>query len=114
MVSASRAFPNRPFNLRSEVWLISQDTNPSAPSSLIGWQLWIDKTGYSPTWSGSGKAHRRIVLDGVERGANYGSGFDFQSGGPWLILSGETRLAHNSDGTKSFGTDGYADYEILG
>ena len=113
MVSASAAFPGRPFNLRSEVWVVSQDTNPSAPSSLVGWQPWIDKTGYSPTWSG-GAANRSFVIDGTLRGEDYTPGFDFRAGGPWLVLSGQSRIAHNPDGTKRIGNTGGADYALLG
>lgn len=114
MVSASRAFPGRPFNLRVEAWVISQDTNPAAPASLCGWQVWIDKTSYSPTWSAGGHAVRILHIDGVERGIDTTPGFDFRAGGPWLVLSGQNWIAHNSDGTKTSEFHAYADYEMLG
>lgn len=104
-------FPNRPFRLRENVWLIRQDIGGNA--SLVGWELWIHKNSYSPTYSG-GQAHRRMVLDGAERGSNYSNGFDFRNGDSFLILNGEAWIGHNSDGTKTFQIDGYAAYDVLG
>ncbi|MCC2033061.1 DUF859 family phage minor structural protein [Microbacterium allomyrinae] len=107
----SSAFPGRPFNLRENVWLIEQDI--AGNQSKLGWQLWIDKTAYSPTFSG-GAANRSFYLDGVLRGSISATGFDFRGSGPWLILSGETWLAHEANGTKSFDIYAPATYDLLG
>ena len=113
MVSASAPFPNRPFNLRVETWLIQQNTN--TVQSLVGWQLWIDKTGYSPTWSGSGQADRAMIFSGYTVGSSSTPGFDFNGNGPWLILSGQNWQQHNtSSGALTFAIRGAADYAILG
>ena len=105
-------FPNRPFNLRMVVWTVRQDIPNNR--SRVGWQVWVDKTGYSPTQSG-GAANRLMQIDGVTVGSVNGSGFDFTGAGPWLILSGESWVNHNADGTKSsLPLLASATYDILG
>lgn len=111
MVSA--AFPNRPFNLRDNVLWV--ETDVSNNRSKVSFQLWIDKTGYSPTWSGSGKAARWLRLDGKYVHEYYGNtGFDFRGDGPWLLASGTTWIYHNSNGAKNLLIEAAADFEILG
>lgn len=110
MVSAP--FPNRPFNLRENVWLIQQNTG--TVQSLVGWELWIDKTGYSPTYSNDGQADRDMILNGNIVGSSNVRGFNFSGNGPWLILSGQSWVQHNSDGTLTLPIRGRANYAILG
>lgn len=108
---ASVPFPNRPFNLRDNVWLIRQETANNR--SLVGWQLWIDKTSYSPTQSG-GIAARWMKLDGAFVHEYYGNGFNFVNGDQFLIASGERWITHNADGTKSLPIQAQADFDVLG
>lgn len=109
MVSAR--FPNRPFDLREAFWVIRQDIGGN--QSLVGWQLWIDKVSYSPTFNGA-QTYQRMSIDGnIVNQANW-NGYDFTGNGPWLILSGENWVGHNSDGTKTFSINGYADFPTLG
>lgn len=105
------AFPNRPFNLRASVWLISQDITSNR--SRLGWQLWVDKVSYSPTFSG-GKAHRWMTVNGGYVHENYGNGFDFRNGSNFLLGSGEVWVPHNADGTKTVPIAAAADFDILG
>lgn len=109
MVSA--AFPNRPFNLRDNVWFIQSDIANNR--SLVGWELWIDKTSYSPTWSG-GLAARWMRLNGSYVHEYYGSGFDFRADGPFRIANGSAWIPHNADGTKSLLIEAAADFDTLG
>ncbi len=109
MVSA--AFPNRPFNLREKVWVAKQEVANNR--SQIAYELWVDKTGPSPTFS-SGRANRYMKLNGTIVSNVNESGFDFQGAGPWRIISSTTWINHNSDGTLSVSIEGAADYDILG
>lgn len=93
------------------MWLISQDITNNR--SKVGWQLWIDKTAYSPTSSG-GLAARWMKLDGAFVHEYYGNGFDFTSGTNYLIASGEQWINHNTDGTKSLSIQAQAEFDILG
>lgn len=104
-------FPGRPFRLRENVWLKRQDI--AGNSSLVGWELWIHKNSYSPTFSG-GTANRHFKLNGGDVGSRQENGFDFRGDGPWLILSGENWIGHNSDGTKNLPIEGGAEYDMLG
>jgi hypothetical protein len=107
----SAAFPSRPFNLREHVWLISQDVTNNR--SLMGWQLWIDKTAYSPTWS-NGLAARWMKLNGSFVHEYYGNGYDFVNGTNFLIASGQAYIPHNADGTKTLTIEAAADFDLLG
>ena len=106
----SSPFPNRPFNLREAVWFTGQQ---SGNASLVAFELWIDKTGYSPTFS-DGAATRRFFLNGGQVAANNARGFDFRGGGPWLILSGQTWIEHEPNGYKTVSIYADAGYDILG
>lgn len=109
MVSA--AFPNRPFELRENVWLTQQDI--AGNRSQFGYELWVYKKSYSPTFS-SGKANRSFSLNGTVVGVVNENGFDFQGAGPWLILTGTAWVNHASDGTLTLSIAGSADYDLLG
>ena len=109
MVSA--AFPNRPFIFRENVWFKSNEVANNR--SLVGWELWIHKTGYSPTYS-DGLAARWLKLDGAFVYEYYGNGFDFRNGNDFLIATGESWIPHNSDGTKRLTIEADADFAVLG
>jgi hypothetical protein len=109
MVSAS--FPNRPFDLRTDVWFVQSDIANNR--SLVGWQLVIDKRSYSPTHSG-GIAHSWMTLSGVYVWNYGGSGFDFRNGSNFLIASGQFWVPHNADGTGAVLVAAAANYDILG
>lgn len=108
---ATTPFPSRPYNLRAEAWVVSQDI--ASNTTVVGWQLAIDKTGYSPTFSGSGKANRYISVNGTLY-QQIVNGFDYSGAGPWLLNNGTTTVAHNADGTKTIAITAQADYDILG
>jgi hypothetical protein len=94
------------------VWTVSQDI-PGNRSS-VGWEVWIDKTGYSPTLSSS-TANRLMQIDGVQVGIILTTGFDFTGAGPWKILNGTNWVNHDADGTKSsFPLLASATYDLLG
>lgn len=105
-------FPNRPFNLRTVVWTSSQDIANNR--SYIGWQIWVDKTGYSPTFSNDGQADRSMRFDEVLVGNVDSTGFDFTGAGPWKIASGYSYITHTANGTLTFDIRAVANYAILG
>lgn len=104
-------FPGRPFRLRDNTWVVRQEVANNR--SLIGFEMWIDKLSYSPTWS-AGQADRVYYIDGAQRAANFSPGFDFQGAGPWLILNGQTWVGHNANGTKTMQVQADAVYDLLG
>lgn len=108
---AEASFPNRPFNLRSDVWFVQSDIANNR--SLVGWQLVIDKRSYSPTYS-SGIAHSWLTLDGNYAWNYGGSGFDFRNGNNFLISSGTFWVQHQADGTGAVLVQAAANYAILG
>lgn len=110
MVSAN--FPNRPFALREHVWLIGQEINNNR--SLVGFQLWIDKLSYSPTYAFDGIAHRWMKINGGYVHEYYGNGFDFRNGNNFLLAQGEVWVPHNADGTKNFIIEAAANFHLLG
>ncbi len=110
MVSAN--FPSRPFALRENVWLIRQEVDNNR--SLVGWQLWIDKLSYSPTYSFDGQAHRWMKLNGGYVHESYGNGYDFRNGNNFLLASGETWIGHDADGAKWFSIEAAANFDQLG
>lgn len=109
MVSA--AFPNRPFQLRDEVYWVETDVPNNR--SRVTYKLWIDKTGYSPTAS-SGKAYRWFRLNGQYVHEFYGNGFNFVNGDNFLMAQGDLWVPHNADGTKQLLIEAAADFDILG
>ncbi|AVR56925.1 minor tail protein [Microbacterium phage Triscuit] len=110
MVSAS--FPNRPFNLRDNVWFIQSDIVNNR--SLVGWELWVDKRSYSPTYSFDGSAARWMTLNGAYVHNYGGVGFDFRNGNNFLLASGQTWIGHNADGTGGVNIAAAASFAILG
>lgn len=109
MVSVS--FPNRPFNLRDNVWFMQSDVANNR--SLVGWELWVDKRSYSPTQS-SGLAARWMRLNGGYVHEYYGNGFNFVNGNNFLLANGTAWIPHNADGTKSLLIEASAQFDILG
>lgn len=107
----SSAFPNRPFNLRDNVWFMQTDVANNR--SLVGWELWIDKVSYSPTFS-SGNAWRWLKLNGGFVHEYFGSGYDFRNGTSFRLANGTTWIPHNADGTKSLLIEAAADFALLG
>jgi len=105
-------FPSRPFQLRDATSLSRQDIPNNR--SLVNWQVWIDKLGYSPTWSADGQADRGWYANGVTMGFANNRGFDFRPAGPWLILSGQSWLTHNAQGVGSWTIFCAATYSLLG
>lgn len=108
---ATGPFPGRPFQLRDNVVFAGHDIPNNR--SLLNWELWIDKTGFSPTYS-SGKASRWMRINGQFVHEYYGNGFDFRNGDHFLIASGQVWVPHNADGTKSFAIEAAADFALLG
>ncbi|WP_402843808.1 DUF859 family phage minor structural protein [Microbacterium sp. GXS0129] len=105
------AFPNRPFRLRLEWQLLSQ--NIAANQSKMRFWLYIDKLSYSPTMS-DGVANREIRVNGTVIGQTNASGFNFTGDGPWLILQVDSTLTHASDGVGSWNVVASGNYDILG
>jgi hypothetical protein len=93
------------------VWVAAQDVAGNV--SQIGWQLWVDKTSYSPTSSG-GAAFRWMRLNGVYVHEFYGNGYNFVTGDNFLLASGYTWFSHNADGTLPMFCEAQADFDILG
>ncbi|WNO27804.1 minor tail protein [Microbacterium phage Huwbert] len=110
MVSAS--FPNRPFNLRDNVWFIQSDIANNR--SLVGWELWVDKRSYSPTYSFDGAAQRWMTLNGAYVHNYGGNGYDFRNGNNFLLASGQTWIGHNADGTGGVNISAAANFAIMG
>jgi hypothetical protein len=108
MVSAR--FPNRPFDLRDEVWYKGVQ---SGNSSLIGFRLWVDKVSYSPSYSG-GIAHRTMDLNGQRVIEHRGNGFDFRNGNNFLLHEGEMWVGHDGNGYGSVSIWADANFDVLG
>lgn len=109
---ASANFPNRPFRLEENVWLISQDVANNR--SRLGWQLWIRKNSYSPTWTSNTTSGYEFFIDGARVANNTGFSYDFRNSDEMLLTQGESWITHNSDGTKTVAIAGYANVETLG
>lgn len=109
---ASSMFPNRPFSLRENLWLVDQDTPGNR--SLLGWESYIYKEGTSPTHSGDPLSEWVYQIDGVTRGQASGLTFDFRGAGPWKLGGGTVWVDHTADGSKSIKVGLYATYDILG
>lgn len=108
----SAPFPNRPFQLRDVTTLVRQEVANNR--SLLHAEVWIDKTGTSPTWSAGGPAYTRWGWDSVVRQeANPGS-FDFRGTGPWRWQAGDFWVPHNANGTKSITVNVGGDFALLG
>jgi hypothetical protein len=102
-------FPNRPFRLTMTVVLNSQDI--ASNSSLVDWNLYINKNSYSPTYSFATSYWSRNV------GPQYGEGsftYDFRNYDSLLLASGQTRITHNADGTGSCAFNGAANVQVMG
>lgn len=108
---ASANFPNRPFRLEENVWLISQDVANNR--SRVGGQLWIRKNSYSPTWTSSTTSGYEFWINGG-RVSNGNFSYDFRNSDELLLAQGEWWVPHNADGTKTMAIAGYADVETLG
>lgn len=112
MAGGSSDFPNRPFRLRDSTTVTRQEFPNNR--SLLHFEVWIDKLSYSPTWSNNGPAYTRWGYDGgVVAESNPGS-FDFQGTGPWLWLSGDHWVGHNTNGTKAITVQVGGDFALLG
>lgn len=109
---ASSMFPNRPFSLRENLWLIDQDIPGNR--SLLGWEAWIYKEGTSPSFSNDPLSEWVYQIDGVTRGQASGLSYDFRGSGPWRIGTGTVWIGHDADGTKSIQIGLYATYALLG
>ena len=109
---ASANFPNRPFRLEENVWLISQDVANNR--SRLGWRLWIRKNSYSPTWTSNTTSSYEFFIDGARVANNTGFPYDFRNSDEMLLTQGESWITHNSDGTKTVAIAGYASVETLG
>ena len=94
---ASANFPNRPFRLEENIWLISQDIANNR--SKVGYQLWIRKNSYSPSWTASTSSSFTMSLDGsVVASGNFS--YDFRNSDALRLTNGETWITHNADGSK--------------
>ena len=107
MATGVAAFPNRPFNLRIEVWYNWQ----SGLTASIHVELWVDKTAYSPTQSSSGSSFE-VYVDGAGRVAAYNGGFDFVNGNNFLLHASDHQVGLPASGDA--GAQGYANFDILG
>lgn len=110
---ASAPFPNRPYALRLESWVVQQDIPNNR--SLIGYQVWIDKVGFTGTQSAQGQADRFVYMDYSQLVASDTTrGFNFTAAGPWLVLQSQSWANHNPDGTRTLPVSVAATYDILG
>ena len=109
---ASANFPNRPFRLEENIWLISQDIANNR--SKVGYQLWIRKNSYSPSWTASTSSSFTMSLDGsVVASGNFS--YDFRNSDALRLTDGEVWITHNSDGSKpTLPIKGTANVETFG
>ena len=107
MATGIAAFPNRPFNLRIEVWYNWQ----SGTTASVHTEVWIDKTSPSPTQSGCCSSFD-VYLDFVGHIQHWEGGFDFTSGNNFLIHSSDWLATVSIYG--DVGAQVYANYDILG
>ncbi len=112
MANVSSSFPNRPFRLRAETWVDSQNTVTNK-SGLI-FQVWVDKLGTSPSFSNDASSEWEFWAGGTKRGGATGLKFDFTGAGPWLLGQGYYEIDHDADGSKSIGLAVVGRYLILG
>lgn len=108
----SAPFPNRPFQLRDNTYVVRQEVPNNR--SLVGFEVWIDKLSYSPTYSNGGVAYARWGYDGVVRADVNPGAYDFRGTGPWQWLGGQVWVDHNPDGSRTIQVNVGAEFTTLG
>lgn len=92
---------NGSYRLRLEIWEDTGSINIDANTSIVYYQLWVDKLAGSGYWTGSASAGSSC--DGGMAGASGLGGnwtpYDFRNYSSLLIASGSKTVTHNSDGT---------------
>lgn len=89
------------YRLRLEIWEDAGSVDINANTSVVYYQLWVDKLAGSGYWTGSASAGSSC--DGGMAGASGLGGnwtpYDFRGYSSLLIASGSKTITHNSDGT---------------
>lgn len=92
---------NGSYRLRLEIWEDAGSVNVAANTSVVYYQLWVDKLAGSGFWTGSASAGSSC--DGGMAGASGLGGnwtpYDFRNYSSLLIASGNKTITHNADGT---------------